>query len=219
MLTLKDQILLSPVGHWASRNGKLLLTSALLLFLAAGGWGINSLRTLNKKEVQIDELLSAWKNNPADKTLFQSLLKASQNISGPHPIHPQIAQVLLATGRCDEAEKIAKGSLEQLRKIAPEYADFSEISFCISRHNYQEALERSVSLKEMLEDKSSVLYGKNLLRIAFLQQQLNNRSGETAAWEELHEMICENQAGPVLQGLGNQKIGFQAYLKERKKVL
>jgi len=219
MLTLLDQILLSPAGQWVSRNRKLFVGSALLLVLAVGWWGVKSYRELDNEEKPLEELFSAWKKDPSDKALFHSLQKRAQSIEGPHPIHPQMAQVLLATGQCSEAEKIAKGSLEQLRKIAPEYAAFAEISFSISRHHYQEALERSVSLKEALKDKSSVLYGKNLIRIAFLQQQLDNRSGETAAWDELQEMICKNQEVSILQGLGTQNVDFQAYLAERKKVL
>ncbi len=219
MLTLKDQILLTPAGQWASRNWKYLMSVSLLLLLTAVSWGAKSFVSPDKKEMQLDELFSAWKKAPADEALFRSLHKATQTISGPHPIHSQIAQILLVTGRCDEAEKMVKGSLEQLRKIAPEYAAFADISFSISRQHYQEALERSVSLKEALEDKNSILYGKNLVRIAFLQQQLENKSGEIAAWDELQEMICKGQVDPFLQGLSNQKVGFQAYLEERKKVL
>ncbi len=95
--------------------------------------------------------------------------------------------------------------------IAPAYAEFADISFLISRKNYQEAMERSVSLKEAIEERSSVLYGKNLVRIAFLQQQLENKAGETSAWNELEEAM--------LQGLVPRESDFQAYLEERRKVL
>lgn len=218
MLTLKDQIILTPAGQWVYRH-KILLSGALLALLVLIGWQAFSLMPPSDvKDRRIDEMFAAWKKHPEDEALFSDLRSAAKKISGPHSIQPQIAQILLALGRSDEAEELSRVSVGRLRMIAPAYAEFAEVSLLISRKKYQEALERSVSLKEALDEKESVLYGKNLVRIAFLQEQLENRAGETAAWRELEELLKSRDKGPLVQGLGHRESDFQAYFDERRKL-
>ena len=61
----------------------------------------------------------------------------------------------------------------------------------------------------------SLLYAQNLLRIAALQQQLKNRPGEMAAWEELENFLRD---GTLLSHFASQA-DLNQYIAERKKQL
>lgn len=217
MLTMKDQFFLTPPGQWILKHKRILSITACAILGWVGWQGGLELHAAREKEKPLEDIFSAWKKQPEEKTLYQSLRKAAKQASGPSPIHAEIAQVLLSLDRVDEAEPLARASLDQLRKVAPAYAEFAEISLLICRKNYQKALERAVSLKEALEEKGSLLYGKNLVRIAFLQQQLENGAGETAAWSELKELIGSQRDSRIWQGLAHRESDFHAYLEERKK--
>lgn len=212
-----EEILMTPIGKWVLRNKNTLSLAALALTLWFGWQGVHVLRSEAREEDSIEEKFSAWEKHPADEALYQSLKSSAKKLSGPHPIQARIAQTLLSMGRAEEAELWARPSIEKLRKIDPAYAEFADISLAIVHKKPQEALERSVSLKEALEDKKSLLYGKNLVRIAFLQQLLGNRAGETAAWAELEELLEAQGKGKILQGLAHRESDFQDYLDVRKK--
>ncbi len=203
--------------QWIIKNMKVVSIAAGALVL---WFGWQCLRVLHSEPEPIEEIFAAWQQNPEDPALYQNLKAASKKISGPTPLFAKIAQSLLTMKRVEEAESFARGSIEQLRKVAPAYAEFAEISFLISQNKIQLALERAVSLKEALEgEKNSALYSKNLLRIAFLHQLLDNRAGETAAWVELQELIEFQGKRKVLDGLAYRESDFQAYLEERKRAL
>jgi hypothetical protein len=82
-------------------------------------------------------------------------------------------------------------------------------------------LEQSVALKESLEDKESVLYGVNLLRIAFLQQAIGNSAGELSGWQDWQEFSSVSERKllvvKILQGFGSRASVFHSYLEERAK--
>ncbi len=202
-----EEILPSTTSQWVLRNRKALSLGALALFLWVGWQGFFSGA---QSEVSLEEKLAAWKKHPEEEALYQGLKESVKQVSGTHPIQAQMAQILLSLGKADEAESFARAPIEELRKIAPAYAEFSETSLLISRKKYQAALERAVSLKEALDGAGSALYGENLVRIAFLQQILANRAGETAAWDEV-------EAWTKMHGLARRESDFHAYLEERKR--
>jgi hypothetical protein len=214
-LSWRDQFFISPAGQWVDQHRNFLLNIGLFVLIVMV-WGIVKIaHTPNMDAIRhSEEAYTAWKANPADEQLFQTFIKAlkkspelRQKMSG------DIAQALLVEGRIDEAEELAKSPLSELRSIAPEYAEFSEISFLIARKHYQEALEKSVSLKEKLSEQSR-LWSQNLVRIAILQQQLGNSAGELAAWREFDRI--DSPAGLALK---EPSVHFQAYVAERKKTL
>jgi hypothetical protein len=221
-LSLKDQFLISPLGQWAVLHQKLLLNVGTAVAAIAIFALVQTVRTPNVEGIRhVQETYAAWKAKPEDQELYcafeQALKKApNQQIASPS----EIAQLLLNAGRVDEAQAMAKKSLMELRAISPHHAEFAEISLLIGRKSYQEALERSVSLKEKMQNQSS-LTSHNLQRIAFLQQQLGNPAGELAAWKDLEEFATNNKTlqEKSLKGLGDQTIGFQSYVEERKKRL
>jgi len=67
----------------------------------------------------------------------------------------------------------------------------------------------------------SLLYVHNLLRIACLQQELKNRPGERAAWEELENFLqTDTQIAHTLLGSFSEKeVNLSQYITERKKTL
>jgi len=219
MLTLKAQILLSPAGQWMLRHKtKLLGVLGTLLFLFV--WqGIQLYRSLSPGSKPLEELLTRWEKHPEDQNLYRELQKAVTSLSGPNPMRARIAQTLLSLGKAEEAKILARPSLEKLKSVDSAYGAFAEISLLIGNKQYQEALEKSVSLKEGFGLKNSILYGKNLVRIAFLQQMRGNRAGELAAWNELEEALGAKEKRATLQGLARRSSDVQAYLEERKKAL
>lgn len=109
---------------------------------------------------------------------------------------------------------------EELRRVAPLHAESAAVSAIVEKKAYQEALEKSVSLKERLPEKT-ILYGQNLLRIASLQKELNNSAGEFAAWVDFERFVDQNASlsDELLKSLGDQKANFFSYIEYRKSQL
>lgn len=211
-LSLKDQIFVSPLGQWVYHRRNLLVNIGIFVvtFLA---WTIfkshHSTSVLDIR--QSEKAFLDWKQKPEDEKLFQAFKSSSQFKEMERNLAGQIAQLLLLAGKAEEAFLTAQTSLRQLHSIVPEYAEFSEISLLIAQKHYQDALERSVSLKEKLPEQST-LFEQNLVRIAFLQQQLNNSAGELAAWID-----CEKLKNFSI--LSSKSVPFQSYIDQRKDLL
>ncbi len=221
--SLKDRFLISPTGQWIVLHRNLLInigTVVLVLLI----WGaIKAARAPNENGVhQAKDAYAAWKAKPDDQELYQlfekSLAKAPEI---REVLGGEMAQLLLLSGHIDDAEKMTKGSLKELRAIAPQYAEFSEISLLIARKQYQEALEKSVSLKEKLSDKTP-LYGQNLIRIACLHQQMDNFAGELSAWRDFDQsgfLKSTAALGFFIKGTDVPAVHFESYVDERKEKL
>lgn len=221
-LSVKDRILISPAGQWAAQHRNLLINigTVVLVLLV---WGlIKAARTPNVDAFRrAQEAYAAWKAKPDDEDLYQLLEKSlAKAPAAKRVLGGEIAQSLLIAGRIDAAEEMAKESIWELRTIAPHYAEFSEISLLIKRKHYQEALEKSVSLKERLLDKTE-LYCQNLIRIAFLHQQLGNEAGELSAWRDLEQSGRTDLAalGFSIKAFKALPVHFTSYVEERKNLL
>ena len=220
-LSWKDQFFISPLGQWIDQHRNLLLNAGTVVLVVVIWTLVQTTRAHNVDAMrQVNEAFIAWKAKPEDEQLYRNLVKSlNKEPSMRLAMRGEMAQMLLNI-RCDEAEKMVQEPMQELRSIAPFHAEFAEISFLIGRKLYQEALERSVSLKEKMLCQKTVLAGRNLLRIALLQQQLGNPAGEMAAWKDWDEHI-ETQNNKTLReqtlkGLGDQTISFQCYINERK---
>ena len=221
-LSWKDQFFISPLGQWMDEHRNILWNAGTVV-LAVVIWSVIQISRSHDIDSarHVNDAYTAWKTKPDDEQLYRTLQKAlDKTPSMRAALQSEIAQQLLCAGDCDEAEKWAKTPIKELQSIAPLYAEFSQISFLIKREHYQEALERSVSLKEKIASHGSVLASRNLLRIALIQQPIGNRAGEMAAWNDWEKWIeTENNKTlreRSLKGLWDQTISFQSYINERK---
>lgn len=139
-----------------------------------------------------------------------------------------IAQKLINTNKLDEALVMANRSLSRVKAEVPFHATYAETTLLIEQGHFQEALEKAVALKEAMGNSfieehkgGSILFAHNLLRIACLQQELKNRPGEKAAWEELEALLKkENKTVQIfLQSFSDKQVSLPAYIAERKKSL
>jgi hypothetical protein len=184
---LKDRLLLSPVGQWMSLHRNLLLNIGIFLLIILT-WGV-------VKAVRSPNTSAA----------------ARKSLNG------ETAQTLLAAGKIEAAQACIGKSFQELSIVAPDYAAFSEITFLIAQQRYQEALERSVSLKERLSPETC-LYSQNLIRIANLHRMLNNTAGELAAWHDFEQtnIIETARLGFSIPNLTAAPVLFASYIQERE---
>src|SRR3990167_5488366 len=160
---------------------------------------------------QAENLFAKWEASPQDEILYQKMTQAMRKAP---PLQKKyeavIAQKLIGGGKGVEALQMACRALELARGEAPFHAAFAETSLLIEQEKYQTALQQAVALRERMTKEcdikkflgdrlvgGSFLYVYNLLRIACLQQELKNHSGERAAWEELGGFL-NNERSPVI---------------------
>jgi hypothetical protein len=115
------------------------------------------------------------------------------------------AQELLNQKRLSEAEPLIQRTFERTRSLFPlSYLSYAENSVLIDQGRFKEALSSAYSLKTRLdtskEEASPVLYMFNLLRIALLEKQMQNKEKLEAAWKEMEQ---------IRQGAGRVKLSPQ----------
>lgn len=182
-----------------------------------------------------EEIFAQWEASPEDASLYSELRSAiRKNPALRFKYEAVMAQKLLDVKKIDEALEMAHRSLERVKDEAPFHAEFAYTSLLIAQGSYQEALEKAVALKEQIGTifdlnslsgphliGGSVLYAHNLVRIACLQQELKNRPGEKAAWEELENYLREATpvADLILKSFSEKQLNLTQYIAERKKNL
>ncbi len=181
-----------------------------------------------------EKAFSEWDSAGNDETylVMKKALKKVPDLEKKYG--PSIAQKLFQKHHLDEALKFAQVPLKNLEKEAPFHADFGETTLLIERGLYQDALQRSVSLKEQMAQRvdldqkigsqwkgGAFLFVHNLLRIACLQKELHNGPGEKAAWEELEALLDSKQGlSEAVFGFFKEKgLDLSQYIQERKKHL
>jgi hypothetical protein len=164
-----------------------------------------------------------WKQTPGDGLLAKEMERALEKAPGlKRALEAEIAQVFLSDGQFHNADVMATNCIERLNLESPLHAEFAQASLLIEQKEYQKALELSVSLKEHLEgdEERSSLCGWNLLRLAFLQKQLHNKSGELAAWEDVKEFMQKggNSAGKFFEiGIGRPDFSLADFISHRER--
>ena len=176
-----------------------------------------------------EEAFSEWRASPNDDQLYENMKGAISALPALQKKYESaIAQKLLNTDKIDEALAMANRSLNRVKGEVPFHATYAGTTLLIEQGRFQQALENAVALKEQMgssfltENKGgSLLYVHNLLRIACLQQELQNRPGEKAAWDELEKFIQTEarSAKTLLSGFSEKKINLNQYIEERKKAL
>lgn len=178
---------------------------------------------------------SQWEATPQNEELYDKMRRSLLQVPAlGKKYEATIAQKLLDVEKTEEAMKLAHRSLDRIKEETPFHAAYARNSLLIEQGAYQDALERAVQLKEqmnnafdlprMLENRlagGGLVYVHNLLRIACLQQELKNKPGEKAAWEELEKFIESKSplADMVLGSFSDRKIDLTHYIAERKKQL
>ncbi|HAB99644.1 MAG TPA: hypothetical protein DCE71_07480 [Parachlamydiales bacterium] len=143
-----------------------------------------------RDHLELKNTIVRWQQRPIDMVLFEKISQVlKKNPKLLRQYDASIAQTLIGMARYDQAVSYTEHPIAYLRSESPEHASFSEITLLIEKGLYQEALERSIRLKEQMGREESYLYFHNLLRIASLQKQLGNLPGEMAAWEDCKEFL------------------------------
>ncbi|PIS03301.1 MAG: hypothetical protein COT85_01065 [Chlamydiae bacterium CG10_big_fil_rev_8_21_14_0_10_42_34] len=178
---------------------------------------------------ETEAAFSKWEASPQDDTLYQGMLEAlrmTPEALGKYDA--AIAQKLLNTDKLSDALVMANRSLSRVKDDIPFHATYAATSLLIEQGSYQQALQDAVALKESMGNSyssefkgGSLLYAHNLLRIACLQQELNNRPGEKAAWEELEVLIDSKTplSELILSSFSEKQINLSQYIADRKKAL
>ncbi len=170
-----------------------------------------------------------WEASPLDEALYQSMKESIRTVPAlEKKYEASIAQKLLNTDKLAEALVMANRSLGRVKGDAPFHTTYAKTSLLIEQGDFQQALENAVALKEQMglsylsENKGgALLYAHNLLRIACLQQELNNRPGEKAAWEELEGLLQVKTpiSELILANFSDKQVNLTQYIAERKKLL
>jgi hypothetical protein len=164
-----------------------------------------------------------WKKTPRDELLTKEMQRALEKAPGlRRALEAEIVQVLLSDGSAQGDDSMAAQCIERLQEDSPLHAQFAQASLLIEQKEFQKALEISVTLKERLESmvEQSGLYGWNLLRLAFLHKQLQNPSGELAAWEEVKTFMQKGElmAGKFFEmGIGRADFSLSDFIAYRER--
>lgn len=209
----------------------------LALVITLGAWiGYSQSGPTVQQYVAAQDAFAQWKHSPQEEALYQKAQKAMQKLPLLQAKYESaFAQKLLDLKKTAEAMPLAHQSLKRVHQETPFHAAFAAGSLLIEQGEYQEALEQTVALKEALAHfletqqiasdslrGGTVLYAHALIRIACLQQQLQNSPGEKVAWEEVEAFLQgkpeKNElANLVLKGFTDSHIDLSVYLQERKK--
>lgn len=174
-----------------------MIAGAGVVALMALLWGTYQWSTGSPKDYLVAEsAFNEWKGDRSQQLVkLQKILKQHPELHAKYD--GRIAQKLLISSEQGLAASFSKASLKRVGGFSPYYTQFSNCSLLIGEKKFQEALQESKRLKKALdqdeqfwETKSTlvthgnVLYGYNLLRIAFLEQALGNTQGELEAWRD-----------------------------------
>ena len=181
------------------------LCIAAFVFCALLAWVIAPSQQADVKK--LEALVTSWKAQPEDVKQSRKLKKALKH----SPLKWDVAQAALALGV--QVESVDEASLKGLSQVSSLHAEYSKVSLLIGRKRYQEALEKTVSLKEKL-DPTSLLFAESLVRLGFLHAELGNLAGERAAWEEWERFSHQN---PSLAAKVCDKSALSAYIIYRTK--
>lgn len=181
-----------------------------------------------------EESVARWQEKEDDASYIE-MRKALRQVPALEKKYGSvIAQKLFQRNRLADALTLAHKSIHQIEEDAPFHAAYGSATLLIEQGAFQEALEKSVSLKETMQQEcdidlqigqqpagGSLLYAHNLLRIACLQKELNNKPGEKAAWEELERFLGtkESLSHLVFANFRDKGLDLSHYIAERRKQL
>lgn len=235
-------------ADWLTQNGRYLGYGLLALILVLIiGYRFSASRTANSENDYI--------NAENDFQLFQRAIadrengtseQALKNLNAQLQRHPElqakyqgaIAQALITAGLAAEAQVYANPTLARTNEEnSPFYSDYAQTTLLIGNQQYAPALERSLALKQKMEENrqntasvkeqaSDLLYFFNLVRVGMLQQQLGLTAQEKETWQEWEHLSRVMSNSPNLTNIMAQlnllsvgNLTFLDYIAERVRVL
>lgn len=138
----------------------------------------------------------------------------------------QVAEQLLIERKFNEASPLIERTFSRVKNAASPYAiEYAKNSILITQGNIQEGLKNAYALREnMLNDRpphSGVLFSFNLIRIALLEKQLQNKDLELKAWDELKEMansshplkVSSQEFQRIMAHFDNEEASLNSFIK------
>ncbi len=193
--------------EWITRHGETLLYVVLGAFvLLFGGylWFASSSTQADGEYQNAYEQFNIFQQETevTSQAKQEAFLKLSQLIQKQPDLgakyDARIAQIMIDRNDFEQAKPYAESSLERVSKDKiPSYVDYAQITLLISANQFEEAIKRSIILKEQMlntieqwsegtKERSfgELLFAFNLLRIPLLQQQVGAIVEERRSWEE-----------------------------------
>lgn len=163
---------------WIKQHRNTLLNSAIVLVTLVILAGRFFLKSDPFPSQQAENLYENWIQDPqVDEETLQALRAAELTFSQS----ARVAQQLIARGEGKKAETFAKTSLNRLRSVLPEYAEFAENGLRIASDKFEEAFTHALYLKNQLQadgKSETLLYGFNLLRLMSLSRELEREDAQ-----------------------------------------
>ena len=195
-----------PAIQWIKDNKKqisygfLLLCLALILLYRAFA---NQTAKAEENYLAMASIASIVNNPdaPAEKRAtaladLRRLLESSPNLQAKYD--GLIAQSLISNQKIDEAMPYINQTFSRIKgEDSPYYIDYSKTSIALASGKKEDALKEAYALRDkMLQvapaDRSvqfgGILYAFNLIRIALLEKEFQNKDAEKKAWQELQQM-------------------------------
>jgi len=196
----------------------------------------------NSDAVQAEIAFARWKASPENPELFNELHALLQK----HPdlqrkFEGLIAQVFIHSKQPKMALPFANMALKRLNEGAPFYARYAEASLLIAQGAHSDALKLAKELKESMNQAGllsgdienpamdSLLYGFNLIRIAFLHKNLGQPKEELITWEEVEKYLDWGKDQPsnaqtkltemILDNFREKQIVLPDFIQSRKSIL
>ena len=177
---------------WLERNSRTLVAGLVILVAALFGlyrWHANSTLQTEKDYLVAAKEFAVLQQNPSDANALKELTQVLNKTPDLHSKYDGVtAQLLLTQSNTQAALPFAERTLKRMStENIPYQVEFAEITLLISQENYKAALDKSIALKQHMHNNETTdagIYSLNLIRIALLQQQLNNPKEELAAWNE-----------------------------------
>lgn len=237
-LNLESQWEENPSIQWLFEHGKIILYSILIaLTLLFTIYRMNLAYTGHAEADYIEAdnnfQLIAEAPGSQEAAVQKEALEKLQLLMKRHPdLHTKydgaLAQILLNRGEMESAQEYANLAIARTTAAnQPFYTKYAQTSLLIANQQYNRALEEALLLQEQMKTQESlgysdILFAFNLLRIAFLQQQLDLKTDEVATWQQWKEFASKSEDPALAQALtlfNEGTISLNNYIEAREQLL
>jgi hypothetical protein len=212
-LDFQDEMMDHPVVQWLSYHRQTILYAflALVTFVAIAYWILSKKATdaetaYLQATTEFNRFQDAGLAVTEPAAHDEAFAKLQQLMGQYTDLHAKydglLAETLIIEDKSAEAQRFAQLAFDRTQHDdSPFYADFANTSLLISGGSYTIALQDARSLQEKMATQLSdaqqkgthltfgvTVFALNLIRIAFVQQQLGDREGELKAWEEVKRL-------------------------------
>jgi hypothetical protein len=196
--------------------------SSLISILGAVVFGLALFKVMSllKKDTAADYVaavasFSKWEKSgkEEDRIKVEAIIKRQPELRTK--FEALIGQRLLEQGNGEAASVFVTEVLNRTSDASSLYRQFAEISLVVGRGDLLKALEKSYQLKTSLEGhpEMQVLEGYNLLRLAFLEQEVGSPVEELKLWNEL---VKHDSFALIEQSIRKENLTLRNYIQHRK---